>query len=192
MISDIMCCVQLSLLQQRLTFIPAYEILQTATKKQSMRKNPLTFDVPVSAYHSKSLRHGHIVPDALFGIRYPDGRARYCALEADRGTETINASSLDDNTYLKKLIGYRYIVQQKLYQSQFSLHQILVLTVTNRDARMKTMMSAAERMTDGKGAPYFLFKSMPSMGDLFTAPEPSPSIFQIPWDRVKHEPLSLL
>ena len=57
-------------------------------------------------------------------------------------------------------------------------------------------------LTDGKGAPQIIFKVMPTLrdmlrptsreADVMKIPKPDPTFFTEPWQRVGHEPFSLM
>ena len=67
----------------------------TASIELSCRKHGFEFISQETILGSKGctdrklelLTRTKLIPDQLFGIRYPDGRARFFALEADRATE---------------------------------------------------------------------------------------------------------
>ena len=74
-----------------------------------------------------------IEPDALFAIN-----DRFFALEADMGTESIEA------VIKPKIRAYREIVASGMIDDHFGIDNLRVLFVTTNEKRMGNMMKAAE------------------------------------------------
>ncbi len=172
-----------------LRFIPWQDIIAKAP--EATRNLPNPFELPVSISHafckSEEPRRADIkiVPDAVFGLEYTtQGHKTYCffALDADRNT-TVARSNLRQTSYLKKILGYRAIVSQSIYRSHHGLPNLLVLNVITNEHHMKSVMSLLDEVTEKKGSPMFLLKTLSTLGDFRTAPAPSTHILTAPWRR---------
>lgn len=193
MICDIVASIELGIVDDpALRFIGWQEILARAPEATKMSQNP--FAIPVTIAHTfekngKTHRaKTHLVPDAVFGIEYAvDGKKsyRFFALEADRRSMPVHRNNLQENSYLKKLLGYREIAAEHIYKSHLGLPNMMVLTVTTNARHMTHIMELLEKLTGG--ARMFCFKTLPSLGDMETAPEPTPAMLTLPWKRVGHE-----
>jgi hypothetical protein len=102
-----------------------------------------------------------IIPDAPFGIEYrSDGKRAYriFALEADRGTMPIVRSAKHQTSYLGKLAGHREIITGSAHKANVGIPNLLVLTVTTNEERMRTILRRLEERPEGSAA--FLFKAV--------------------------------
>ena len=127
-----------------------------------------------------------LVPDAVFGLEYTRRSARtyrFFALEADRATQPLLRRTLRQSSYLRKILQYRELTTRALYQTCWGLPNLLVLTVTTSDRHRENMMRLVNAVTDGKGSPVLLFRTMPSLTSLETAPAPIPDLLTGPWHR---------
>ena len=131
-----------------------------------------------------------IVPDGLFGLEYTrEGSKayRFFALEADRNTQPVTRSDLQQTSYLRKILAYRQLSIQGIHKSHLGLPNLLVLTVTTNEAHMTHIMSLVRDLaTEGKSK-LFLFKTMSSVGDFRKAPEPTARMLTDAWLRVGYE-----
>jgi hypothetical protein len=175
-----------------LRFISWEEIIGKAPNRLRNAENPLR--IPVSITNTRGGTRQHletgIVPDGLFGLEYerPEGKAyRFFALEADRSSEPVSRTDLQQSSYLKKLLAYRQIVAQQTYKSYLGLPNLFVLTVTTNERHMSSIMALLENLASG-GSTLFLFKTAPALGDFRRAPLPSHSMLVEAWQRVGHEP----
>jgi len=121
-----------------------------------------------------------IEPDAFFAIG-----ERYYAIEADRGTESIE-------TIIKsKIIAYREIVASCVIDEHFGTDNLRVLFVTTNDRRMRNMMDAVASVATNGRSRMFGFSCRPDLADFTRAPAPTGHMFAQPWERVGYEPLEL-
>lgn len=104
------------------------EIISASPARTQTFPNPLSLVVPPIA----DAPHW-IEPDALFAIG-----DRYFALEADMGTESIEA------VIKPKIRAYREIVASGSIDEHFGIDNLYVLFVTTSDKRMRNMMKAVE------------------------------------------------
>jgi hypothetical protein len=56
---------------------------------------------------------------------------------------------------------------------------------------MQNIMSLVSKLSDGKGASYLLFKTMPSLASLEKVPAPDASMLTEPWSRAGFEPFEI-
>lgn len=175
-----------------LRFIPSHEVLAKAPETTRRLANP--FAVPISVSHKIGDKiHSWdkpLVPDALFGIEYAtEGQKRYrfFALEADRNSEPIMRATLQQSSFARKIVQYREVIAQTIHKTYWGLPNLFVLTVTTNERHTKNMMQRVAELTEGKGSPFLLFKTMPSLASLEHAPLPTPHMLREPWQRVEHE-----
>jgi hypothetical protein len=175
-----------------LRFISWEEIIGKASDRVRNADNPIR--IPVSIANTRDGGRQHletgIVPDGLFGLEYerPEGKAyRFFALEADRSSEPISRSDLQQSSYLKKLLAYREIAARQIYKSHLGLPNLFVLTVTTNERHMSNMMALLANLASGAST-LFLFKTAPALGDFRRAPAPSPGMLVEPWQRVGYGP----
>jgi len=190
MIADIMSSVEFGVRQDpSLRLISWREILAKAPEQTHRMQRP--FEIPVSISYSFP-RTGKIeqaattiLPDALFGLEYRGASAptyRFFALEADRGTMPVFRGNLTQSSYLKKVLAYREIGAQKLYQSHLGLPNLLVLTVTTSSRHQNTIMEVVQELEGG--SKIFLFKTLSSLGGIQLALSSAPQMLTEPWLRV--------
>jgi hypothetical protein len=195
MICDCMASIELGVRQDpSLRFISWQEIVAKAPESTRKLDNP--FAIPVSIKHT-FLRTGtmqradiKIVPDGLFGLEYTrDGSKayRFFALEADRNTQPVTRSDLNQTSYLRKILAYRQISTQNIHKSHLGLPNLFVLTVTTNESHMTSIMSLVKELAAEGKSKLFLFKTMSSLGDFRKAPAPTARLLTDPWQRVGHE-----
>lgn len=190
MICDTLASIEIGLKDTGHSIITWSEILErrgTVTAENPFRL-PCTIDYIYqngAEYHADT----HVVPDALFGIRHPDGLASFFVLEAERGNG-IKRSNLDQPSFLKKLLAYRAISREGTYKDVYGIPNMRVLVVTTGDERIKHMRELAEvELTSSK---LFLFNAIPTQDAMLKAPAPFPMLSSIPWQRAGLPPIGLL
>jgi hypothetical protein len=132
----------------------------------------------------------NLTPDAVFGIEYPNGGKRLFLLEADRGTLNLKSRDHHKNSYEKKLIKYKQLISQKVYQSHFGITSgFFILHVTTREDRMQSMKNLMLDLTDGKGSAIHLFKTM--KGDWKVPPPADSHMLTEDWTRAVYQPFNI-
>ena len=107
------------------------------------------------------------------------------ALEADRNTQPVTRSDLQQTSYLRKILAYRSI--QGIHNSQLDLPNLFVLTVTTNEPHMTSIMSLVRELAHEGKSKLFLFKTMSSVGDFEKAPEPTAHLLTDAWQRVRYD-----
>jgi hypothetical protein len=113
-------------------------------------------------------------------------------IEADCGTEPLDASDADRSSIAKKFAAYTAVAEQGIYHSHFGFPNFLVPIITSSNARMHSMMRLLEKMTEGRGSKMFLFKAFPAFTAFDTPPKAGDHMLCEPWHRVRHAPLLLI
>ncbi len=157
-------------------FIPTERILSHPRCPESTRasSNPLAIPIPVA------LRP--MVPDNLFGFRYPGDGYRFFAVEIDRNTESIDRQTWRQNAFAKKLYGYREIVRCRSFESHWGVPNLLVLTVTTNRAHMFNILRYLTKQDDPLSE-RFLFKADPRFGVNWRVPREVLAHMFAPWER---------
>jgi len=125
-----------------------------------------------------------------FGIKYPDGTARFLSLEAEH-TNQVDCSNLTKTSFLKKFLAIKYIMDHKLHTKHWGIPNLITLVVTSSQARIDTMKELIMRETKGKGAAYVAFAIIPVLEDPFKAAKPMPELFTQGWQRAGYPDLFL-
>ncbi|MDR3570642.1 MAG: replication-relaxation family protein [Candidatus Pacebacteria bacterium] len=196
MVAQIMASIELGSRKEcNVRFITWPEILAHQGTPAATRDSATPATIRVSYELRGERRSDEITADARpFGIeRTTDGKRSYLffpGIEADCGTEPIDASNTDRSSVAKKLAAYLTIARDGIHRSHFGFPNFFVPFITTSEARMRSMMHVVERLTEGRGSKTLLFKTFPS----FTSPQrPTPNGHMLiePWHRVGAEPLCL-
>jgi hypothetical protein len=171
------------------------EILASDKTPRTTREAASPASISVSYALRSDRRTETITADASpFGLeRMIEGKRSYLffpGIEADCGTEPVDAGDPGRSSIAKKFAAYAAIAEQGIYRSHFGFPNFFVPFITTSSARLASMMQLLNRQTGGRGSKIFLFKTFPS----FTSPEPpAPSGHMLtePWQRVGFPSLSL-
>jgi hypothetical protein len=114
--------------------------------------------------HDNKTQRLPVEPDALFTLRFADGRLSHFCYEADRGT-------MPPADMLKKLRAYHHFIKrQQKHKDAFGVHPIrAVLIETTDETRARKLMELAQDVAvlgEGKRTSLFWFAISP----LFTTP----------------------
>ncbi len=175
-IDDILLSIEIACKQQGLTFTDQYEILGD---------RPLELPCSISFTFAKTgnthSSQKALGPDALFAIN-----GTYFALEADRGTEPIERSNLEQSSYLRKFLQYRDVLKKETYKTEWDVPNLMVLHISTRQARTEALMEYMQNM--GAKSQSQCFKSAPSLSSSVTSPKPLTTLITDPYQRVGFEP----
>ncbi len=177
-----------------LRFITCSEVLARAPEATQESRQPFAIPVSISyQFPNGKVQHSDspVIPDAIFGLQYPNSTYRCFALEIDRVTMPLTRSTLEETSYLRKILQYRNVISRGAYKTHFGMTAtpMLLLTITTNSRHMdgiKTLLQNLAGENHWKRA--FLFKAEPSLGSFERAPQPALSLLTSGWDRVGNPP----
>lgn len=168
------------------THIPPQEVIDRRPIKPKAAEKDLSWKLEAKA-EGRALSFS-MVPDNAFGLLFPDGKAAYFFLEADRSTMPIKRSNLLRSSYYKKMVGYWESWKQKLYGPNFGFNNPRILTITISQERIDSMIEANKELDErGQGSRMFLFACEKDLS--LTDPE---KILEKVWLNGRGEKVSLL
>ena len=163
--------------ERGIAFIPAEQILSRPRCPESTRTsfNPLAIPTPGAP--------GSLVPDNLFGFRYPGDGYRFFAVEIDRNTESIERKTRNQDAFTKNIHGYREIFRSCAFERHWGVPNLLLLTVTTNHAHMFNLLRHIAKLDDPL-TERFLFKAEPTFGVNWRVPRAVLAHLFSPWERV--------
>jgi hypothetical protein len=172
------------------------EILTNPNTPEAARQSPTALSIPVRFTANGEQHSLHVNADARpFGLeRVIDGSRTYLffpGIEADCGTEPLEASGFERSSIAKKFVAYIAIAEQGIYRSHFGFPNFFVPFIAPTRVRMESMMKLLQRMTGGRGSMMFLFKTFPILSSVEKPPKAGGHMLTEPWSRTGFEPLSL-
>lgn len=137
---------------------------------------------PVSFTHDGETLEHWVKPDRFLGIKFDDRpanqNARYFAIEIDRGTMPLEASSLNKASILRKLLAYQATHQNDVLREIFVIPHAYILFLTTGKRRRDNMARLAQQIViDDRAAKAMLFAVQPpapTVGD-------TPDLSQLTW-----------
>jgi DNA-binding Lrp family transcriptional regulator len=143
--------------------IHADEIVASFPDQQFSLRNPFALSVRVS--HHGAMHEIGLVPDLVFGLKFPDGSRRCFMVEIDRGTMPIARADIRQTSYERKMRTYLVAHAAKLHERHLGWKTFRVLTVTTDDRRRRSMMETlrALRIARSLGAALFFFATRPEL-----------------------------
>src|ERR1043166_8047600 len=138
-VADFMVRVELACRHtHRAEIIREGEIIAGAPAATQTSREPLRWVVDRSTNGRKQT--WSVVPDALFGLRFPDETGTFVLLEIDRGTIPLLRNTESHRSIRRKLETYIEGWRAGRHLQQFGLKNLRVLVVTSSDARMQHML----------------------------------------------------
>src|SRR5262249_4875051 len=133
--------------------------------QQRQARNPLALRLQVA--QNGTIDHVGIVPDLVFGLRFPDGSRRCFAVEIDRGTMPITRTDSTKTSFERKMRGYLHAHAAKTPEHSFGWRTFRVLTVTTDKARLESMRAAVLRLhiPNSPGPSLFFFITRDELGN---------------------------
>jgi hypothetical protein len=137
--------------------IHAEELISCCPEATRLKPNPFALRAAI-ANEGKTQEIG-IVPDLVFGIRFPDGSCRCFMVEIDRGTMPITRSDISQTSFERKMRGYLTAYAAKQHEEQFGWKAFRVLTVTTDPNRLGSIVNALPSVTvpQSPGPAHFWF-----------------------------------
>ena len=179
--------------RQNIRLITWPEILANPKTPEALRQSATPTAIPVTFAANGAHHSIHVNADAQpFGLeRVIDGARTYLffpGIEADCGTEPIEASDFERSSIAKKFAAYISIAEQRIYRSHFGFPNFFVPLITPTKVRMESMMALLLRMTGGRGSKIFLFKTFPLLSSAEKSPPPDGHMLTESWQRAGFEP----
>lgn len=191
MICDTLASIEIGVRRAGLGFVTEAEITATSPVPDPLRL-PVELSHRFPNGHSEHVKT-HARPDAVFGIRYADGRTRLFLLECEHYSPTFRATFKGTST-LKKIVAYRHLRSSKVLQEHLGKKRFTVLVVfphqpemiekEERAGKPLTLISKAEALIMEVVGPNDLFylKTVPLQEELLMAPSEYPELmFDAPW-----------
>ena len=179
LIDDIVMSFEIACKKQGMPFKDQFEILGPKPLELPCH---ITFTFPSSGISHTSEKA--LCPDALFAIG-----DTYFALEADRGTEPIERSNLNQTSYLRKFLQYAHVLKGGTYKTAWAIPNLMVLHLSTRQERTESLMAFMEAL--GAKSQSQCFKSVSSLASTAKSPKPLTTLLTDPYDRVGHPPYSI-
>ena len=174
--------------------IPWSEIIASEHTPNATRESPSPASIPVTFLLRGEQVSFNLAADAQpFGLeRAIAGKRTYFffpGIEADCGTEPLEASDADRASIAKKFAAYTAIAEQGIFRTHFGFPNFFVPFITSTSVRMCSMMRLLERMAGESGSKLFLFKTFPAFTSFDPPPKAGGRMLSEPWLRVGHPPL---
>lgn len=193
MACQIMASFELGTREQNARLITWRDILDSHSLPETTRSSLRPFHIPVRLDGNDE----HAVADATpFGIeRSIAGRRSFyfCpGIEADCGTEPIQASDFARSSIYRKFALYLTIEAQGIHRAHFGFPNFYVPFITTNIIRVRSTMEVLNRMTRGVGSKVILFKTFPALTSFEKPPTPSGLLLTEDWQRVGYPPFNFL
>lgn len=168
-------------------FIP-YEAIASRWDKPNAVKLGCTIVDPITG-KSPRKKNTVMIFDNLVGLRQPDGKVTYFAIEAERSDPT-DVVDLNRASWRKKTIAYQDIFRRREYLEQLGITNMRVLAVFKN----ATKMQSSANLTEGMLGPHngFLFGHIELQEDLGATPKPETDFVRRPLQRAGKESVTLL
>ena len=173
------------------------DILNSKSLPEETRRSPKPYAIPVTVIIDGKPIDMRIAADGSpFGVeRIADGRRYYffCpGIEADCGTEPVDASDFVRSSIYKKFVQYLAIDEQGVHRTHFGFPNLYVPFITTNPTRLASMMKVLERITGGVGSRGILFKTFPAFTTYDIPPPPSGHMLTDDWQRVGYPSFNFL
>lgn len=142
MVCDTLASIEIGAKKAACRIISWSEILDQAPWKPS-GKDKYGYHLPApikqKADGTKFESDKRVIPDAIFGIEYPDGTADFFAKEDDRGTETLDTDVASKSSYTLKELKYAHIIANGTYRKRLGLQNFRVLNIASTPQRAESI-----------------------------------------------------
>ena len=173
------------------------DILRSERLPETTRRSPKPFHIPITVSVDGQRLDTHVAADGHpFGIaRLIDGVPAYyfCpGIEADCGSEPVDASDFARSSIYKKFALYLAVEAQGIHRSHFGFPNFYVPIITTNEIRARSMMDLLSRITNGAGSKIFLFRTFPAFTSFEKPPPPCGDMLTEDWQRVGYPPFNFL
>jgi len=197
MVCQIMASFELGAHERGVRLITWADILRSEGLPDATRQSPKPSNIPISVILNGQHTDTHVAADGEpFGIeRVVNGDRRYffCpGIEADCGTEPVDASDFARSSIYRKIVLYLAIEMHGIHRSHFGFPNFYVPVITTTDSRARSMMEVLKRATRGQGSKILLFKSFPAFTSFEKPRPPSGHMLTEDWQRVGYPPFNFL
>lgn len=182
MICNVLNSLEIACNQHGLRFISWGEI-------KALMKNPKDIVLPYSVIHNGERVEGKLVSDGLFGIEWPDGKRSYFIIECENTGVPSRSDLKNQNSFLRKSIGYNHIIRSKSYQEPLGVKNLRVLVCSSEEWRTEGQIEVVEKELGPSNI--FLFMKVPEHHADSRTVEPFPEILTWDWRRAGMDPTSL-
>ena len=157
LIADVMVAVEIAVrARPDVRLMEPAEILARAPEPTRRSKSPWRLTARLSV--AGIPREIGIIPDKAFGLDFTAERKRsYFFLEADRATMPVHRASLDQTSFVRKLLTYWQAYRAAEHTRQLGIGNFRVLTVTSSRERVASMVAALREVSGGMASYMFLF-----------------------------------
>jgi hypothetical protein len=133
------------------------ELISAFPEQTRRKRNPLAMRVGVM--HNGKTQEIGLIPDLIFGIRFPDGSRRCFMVEIDRGTMPIMRASIAQTSLVRKMQAYLAAHAAQQHESQFGWKAFRALTVTTDRNRARSIKEALRELNvpQSLGPSLFMF-----------------------------------
>lgn len=162
MIADIIVHFELACrATDNIRFMDQNEVLALAPQATRDAREPFLWRADVQSPQGKRIPLG-LYPDRAFSLVVNEEDRINFLLEADRGTMDVRPKDLwrtieRKTSIYKKLLTYHAGWKAKRHMRQFGWQKFRVMFVTTSRQRADNMVTAVQKMTDGRGSGLFLF-----------------------------------
>lgn len=197
MASLLMASVELGATSDDIRLIRWSDILDSENMPDSTRRLAKPYAIPVTVTHDGKAHAANVVADGEpFGIlRLRENKRAYffCpGIEADCGTEPLDASDFQRSSIYRKFVLYLTIEAEQIYRSHFGFPNLYVPFITTNAVRATSMMKLLQRLTAGAGSRFILFKTFPAFTSFEKPLPPSGHMLTEDWQRVGYPPFNFL
>jgi hypothetical protein len=185
MICDALASIEIGAVQSGCSLIPHTEIIKRVGDAKALRL-PCTvvFRRPDGGTDRVKTT---IIPDAIFAIRYPDGRSRLYLLEAEHQSP-VSRTQINDSSSMRKMLAYSDVRKTGAIR-QLGKKGFDVLFLYPLKSRVQHAAEISAQLF-GQG-PHFLFAYQAVQERSYTSPKPNPELFTGEWLRGGLPPVSI-
>jgi hypothetical protein len=131
------------------------DILAAAPTSTRDARSPFRLRARIS--QQGQTREVGVIPDFVFGLKFPDGSRRCFMVEIDRGTMPVSRAGIDQTSFERKMRVYATAHAAGQHQRQFCWKTFRLLTITSDARRMASMLECAKSLRGSGGSAATLY-----------------------------------